>query len=108
MEKMLQKLAQQLNSLDESSLTSLWDSLAAKVERFEPSKAWEEAVLALSMVQAMRWKNQLFNYYCSQSVKAGADASPAGSDRGAFESRDVASGLIRSAHSNKTGLDRQN
>lgn len=93
MEKMLQKLAQQLNSLDESSLTSLWDSLAAKVERFEPSKAWEEAVLALSMVQAMRWKNQLFNYYWSQSVKAGADASPAGSDRGAFASRDGASGL---------------
>lgn len=74
MEKILQKLAQQLNSLDESSLTSLWETLAAKVEHFEPSKAWEEAVLALSMVQAMRWKNQLFNYYWSQSVKTGAGA----------------------------------
>ncbi len=88
MEKMLQKLAHQLNCLDESSLTSLWDSLVARVERFEPSKAWEEAVLALSMVQAMRWKNQLFNYYWSQSVKAGTENAPSAHAQGSFANDD--------------------
>lgn len=92
MEKMLQKLAHQLNSLDEASLISLWDSLAARVEHFEPSKAWEEAVLALSMVQAMRWKNQLFNYYWAQSVKT-ATAPSTENDSLSFPNKDLARGI---------------
>ncbi len=48
MERMLQKLAQQLNAYDEASLMSLWDRYAAVVDRFEPTKRWEEAALVLS------------------------------------------------------------
>jgi len=39
----------------------MWERYAEQVKRFEPSKRWEEAVLILSMIQAVRFKNQLFN-----------------------------------------------
>jgi hypothetical protein len=58
---MLEKLAKQLVALDEATLTSLWDQYHDKVQRFEPTKRWEEAALILAMIQAVRWKNQLFN-----------------------------------------------
>ena len=61
MEKFLLKMARQLNGLDEASLMSLWDKYSALVQRFEPSKRWEEQVLVFSFIQSMRWKNQLFN-----------------------------------------------
>ena len=61
MEKLLLKMARQLNGLDEASLMSLWDKYSALVQRFEPSKRWEEQVLVFSFIQSMRWKNQLFN-----------------------------------------------
>ncbi|SHN71199.1 hypothetical protein [Desulfovibrio litoralis] len=62
MERMLLKMAAQLNSLDEASLMNLWQELAEKVEDFEPTKRWEEQALALGMIQALHMKNQLFNY----------------------------------------------
>ena len=70
MEKALRKLARQLDVYDEASLTSIWDKLVAEVENFEPTKEWEETVLMLGMVQALRWKNQLFNYNWSENLKA--------------------------------------
>ncbi|MGE4552323.1 MAG: hypothetical protein AB7D57_04390 [Desulfovibrionaceae bacterium] len=65
------KLARQINAYDEASLMSLWERLADRVRRFEPTRAWEEAAIALSLVQGMRFKNQLFNYHWAQSRKAG-------------------------------------
>ncbi len=61
MEKMLQKIASQLAAVDEASLVQLWDKYQKRVQEFEPTQRWEEAVLVLSMIQAVRWKNQLFN-----------------------------------------------
>lgn len=61
MEKMLQKIASQLAEVDEASLTQLWEKYHKRVQEFEPTRRWEEAVLVLSMIQAVRWKNQLFN-----------------------------------------------
>ena len=37
MEKVLRKLAQQLNIYDEASLMALWDSLSEQVASFEPT-----------------------------------------------------------------------
>lgn len=62
MEKILKKLADQLNTLDEASLINLWDKYYAKVQSFTPSREWEEDVLILSLIQSVRWKNQLFNH----------------------------------------------
>ena len=61
MEQLLLNRAAQLNSLDEASLTALWDKYARTVNAFEPTKKWEESVLVLSFIQAAHWKNQLFN-----------------------------------------------
>ncbi len=69
MEQLLLKMAAALNSLDEASLSSLWEKYAAQVNAFEPSKRWEESVLVLSFIQAVHWKNQLFNAQWSQRSK---------------------------------------
>ncbi|GAB6887642.1 hypothetical protein JCM13304A_11400 [Desulfothermus okinawensis JCM 13304] len=61
MDKILEKLADKLLSLDEASLACLWNKYYQQVQRFEPSKKWERSVIILSMIQAVRWKNQLFN-----------------------------------------------
>ena len=66
MEKMLLKIARQLDSLDEASLMSLWSKYATLANRFEPTKRWEEACLIFSLIQAKHLKNQLFNYCWSQ------------------------------------------
>lgn len=66
MEKMLLKMARQLESMDEASLMALWSKYATLTSRFEPTKRWEENCLVFSLIQAVRWKNQLFNYSWSQ------------------------------------------
>ncbi len=66
MEKMLHKLARQLDSLDEASLMALWGKYATITSRFEPTAQWEEAALIFSLIQAKRWKNQLFNHIWSK------------------------------------------
>ena len=71
MEKVLVKLARQLNNYDEASLVSLWERYGEQVKRFEPSKRWEEAVLILSMIQAVRFKNQLFNLHWAEGKQPG-------------------------------------
>lgn len=72
MEKVLVKLARQLAAFDEASLMSLWEEYAGRVSRFEPSRRWEEAVLVLGMIQAMRFKNQLFNHHWAATAVPGA------------------------------------
>ncbi|MDR2891517.1 MAG: hypothetical protein LBV80_00275 [Deltaproteobacteria bacterium] len=61
MERALQKMASQLNQYDAASLSSMWERYAHLVSRFEPTKRWEEAALVFCLIQAMHWKNQLFN-----------------------------------------------
>ncbi len=69
MEKVLQKLARQLNAFDEASLMSLWEKYAQQVQHFEPTKRWEEAVLVFGLIQSLRLKNQLFNYNWAESAR---------------------------------------
>ncbi len=61
MEELLKKLAKQLLAMDEASLTTLWNKYYNIVMKFEPTKRWEEAAVILCMIQAIKWKNQLFN-----------------------------------------------
>ena len=76
MEKVLVKLARQLNNYDEASLVSMWERYGEVVKRFEPSKRWEEAVLILSMIQAVRFKNQLFNLHWAEGKQPGEAPAP--------------------------------
>ena len=63
MEKLLLRLAEQLDSIDEASLMSLWAKYAKQVSVFEPTKRWETAALVLGLIQAKYMKNNLFNHY---------------------------------------------
>lgn len=69
MEKILQQMAHQLETLDEASLRNLWEKYARIVNDFEPTERWQEAVLILSFIQAKLWKNQLFNYHWASHTK---------------------------------------
>ena len=77
MEHVLQKMARQLDALDEASLSGLWDKYAAEVGVFEPTKRWQEAVLVLSFIQAKRWKNQLFKTQWAARTKLQPKETPA-------------------------------
>lgn len=76
MERMLQKMASQLNAYDEASLLALWDKYATIVERFEPTKRWEEAAIVFSLIQAVRLKNQLFNQHLAAGLEAPREPAP--------------------------------
>lgn len=82
MERMLQKMARQLNAYDEASLIALWDKYATIVERFEPTKRWEEAAIVFSLIQSVRLKNQLFNQHLAAGIEAAHSEAPlAGMDK---------------------------
>jgi len=70
----LTKLARQLVAFDEASLMDLWEKYAEAVRQFEPTRRWEESVLIFGLIQAVRMKNQLFNYNLSASRQPGAAA----------------------------------
>ena len=69
MERILMKMADQLAEFDEASLTSLWDKYEGVVREFQPTKRWEQAVMILGMIQALRWKNHLFNHHWAAQQK---------------------------------------
>jgi len=61
LESALDRLAQQILGLDEASLSSLWEKYKKRMERFEPSKEWEKAVIIFFIINAVRAKNHIFN-----------------------------------------------
>lgn len=65
------KMADQLAGFDEASMTSLWDKYEAVAREFHPTKRWEQAVMILGMIQALRWKNHLFNHHWAAQQKPG-------------------------------------
>lgn len=75
MHRVLEKLAKQLNAYDEDSLMMLWERYAMIANSFEPSARWEEGALVFGMLQAVRWKNQLFNYHLTKMVNPVEDGS---------------------------------
>ncbi len=80
MERMLLKMARQLNAYDEASLMSLWEKYATVVENFEPSQRWEEAALVFSLIQSVRLKNQLFNQHLAAGAARASDRNLPGMD----------------------------
>ena len=68
MRRVLEKMAKQLNDYDEASLMQLWQHYAQRVHDFEPTRRWEEAAIALCLIQAVHWKNQLFNYHLASTA----------------------------------------
>jgi len=61
MEKALEKLAEQILSYDEASLTHLREKYRVKIEYFDGTKDWEKAVIIYCIINAVSLKNTLFN-----------------------------------------------
>jgi hypothetical protein len=73
LESSLDKLAQQILSLDEASLSSLWEKYKRRMEHFEPSKEWEKAVIVFFIINAVRAKNHIFNEQLMRQREAGPE-----------------------------------
>ena len=61
LESALENLAEKILSFDEASLSSLWEKYKSRMERFEPTKEWEKAVIVFFIINAIRAKNYIFN-----------------------------------------------
>jgi hypothetical protein len=61
MEKALEKLAEQILSFDEASLTSLREKYRSRIEHFDGTKEWEKSVIIYCLINAVIMKNALFN-----------------------------------------------
>jgi hypothetical protein len=61
LESALDKLAESILGLDEASLTALCEKYKHRMEQFEPTKAWEKAVIIFFIINAVRAKNHIFN-----------------------------------------------
>ncbi len=57
----LDKIAEKILSLDEASLSGLWEKYKNRMEHFETSKEWEKSVIIFFIINAVRMKNQVFN-----------------------------------------------
>lgn len=76
MRRVLEKMAKTLNEYDETSLMLLWQEYAEQVHAFEPTKRWEEATISLCFIQAVHWKNQLFNYHLALTARPAEKNGP--------------------------------
>jgi hypothetical protein len=61
LESALDKMAENILSLDEASLASLWDKYKTRMEHFETTKEWEKSVIIFFIINAVRVKNHIFN-----------------------------------------------
>jgi hypothetical protein len=61
MEKALERLAEQILSFDEASLSNLREKYRLKIEHFDGTKDWERSVIIYCVINAVSVKNSLFN-----------------------------------------------
>ena len=61
MEKALEKLAEQVLSFDEASLSNLREKYRLKIEHFDGTRDWEKSVIIYCIINAVSVKNSLFN-----------------------------------------------
>jgi len=61
LESALEKMAENILSLDEASLTSLWEKYKIKMEHFDTTREWEKSVIIFFIINSVRVKNHIFN-----------------------------------------------
>jgi len=61
MEKALEKLAEQILSFDEASLSNLREKYRLRIEHFDGTRDWEKSVIIYCIINAVSLKNNLFN-----------------------------------------------
>jgi len=87
LEKALDKIAEQIITLDEASLTQLRKKYLDKLFNFEPTKEWEKAVITYFIINGVIAKNNLFNHHIvagqkGEPEKGPDDKGPKGKKRG--------------------------
>jgi hypothetical protein len=60
-EKALERLAEQILSFDEASLSNLREKYRLKIEHFDGTKDWEKSVVIYCIINGVSLKNTLFN-----------------------------------------------
>jgi hypothetical protein len=60
-EKTLEDIAEKILTLDEASLTGLWEKYKAKLEHFDSTKEWERAAIIFFIINSVKVKNSIFN-----------------------------------------------
>ena len=75
-EDMLDKTAEKILSLDEASLTALWDKYKVRIEQVDRSREWEKSVIIFFIINAVRAKNHLFNEYVLQEQRERRENKP--------------------------------
>ena len=61
MQKALERLAEQILSFDEASLSNLREKYRLRIENFDGTKDWERAVIVYYIINGVSMKNALFN-----------------------------------------------
>jgi hypothetical protein len=61
MEKALERLAEQILSFDEASLSNLREKYRLKIDHFDGTRDWEKSVIIYCIINAVSVKNSLFN-----------------------------------------------
>ncbi len=82
-EKALKDIAERILSLDEASLSGLWEKYKTRLENFDTTKEWEKAAIIFFIINSVRVKNDIFNKQilnhqnkASQNKKASSDTLP--------------------------------
>ena len=63
LEKVLDKIAEQIITLDEASLSHVRKKYLDRLFHFEPTKEWEKAVIIYFIINGVIAKNNLFNHH---------------------------------------------
>jgi hypothetical protein len=84
LEKALDRMAEQIITLDEASLTQLRKKYLNKLFQFEPTNEWEKAVIIYFIINGVIAKNNLFNHHILKEQKGEIPKEPEdkGSRRG--------------------------
>jgi len=61
MEKVLERLAEQILCFDAASLSNLREKYRLKIEQFDGTRDWEKPVIIYCIINAVCVKNSLFN-----------------------------------------------
>jgi len=74
MEKALERLAEQILSFDEASLSTLREKYRQRIEHFDGTRNWEKAVIVYCIINAVSMKNALFNENVLKRKRGGGEA----------------------------------
>lgn len=82
-EKALKNIAERILTLDEASLSGLWEKYKARLEDFDATEEWEKAAIIFFIINSVKVKNNIFNKEiinhqnkASQNKKTSSDTPP--------------------------------